>query len=302
LLSAIDKACEQFKNENEKEFRVTNGYPSSYWDDDAPNNDPFLAGEDETEMGEQSLYGAQWLVRYLMGKDLKGFVPKRNVPTNLQNPPNNQTPYAQKDWYSDTVVNGQPIDRVGPYLDPGSVKLARLDELPGIRNNAFFPQFDVVSKQPVIVDNFDHPILYYVANPLGRTMCTHDTSPEIIAPSTVMEQGIYRHEDNAGFTGRSMDNMPPGDVGWVFSAPHRLGIYGPQFYNGASIDLDNVDNQGTFVAYINDTQVQRVASVNLPTGSIFRHQPVNKDRFILISAGKDGIWGTKDDVKNFDKE
>jgi hypothetical protein len=33
---------------------------------------------------------------------------------------------------------------------------------------------------------------------------------------------------------------------------------------------------------------------------VTKSRPYNADRFILISAGKDGLYGTADDICNFD--
>ena len=32
-----------------------------------------------------------------------------------------------------------------------------------------------------------------------------------------------------------------------------------------------------------------------------RNEPVNKDSYILVSCGADGLWGTGDDTANFDQ-
>ncbi|HEY3242389.1 MAG TPA: prepilin-type N-terminal cleavage/methylation domain-containing protein [Phycisphaerae bacterium] len=313
-LNTIEKALEQFRTDNETEFRPTNGYPPSYWDTVAnqPVNE-FLRGEDETETGMQSLYGAQWLVRYLLGKDAKGFVPKKNVPSNLlPNGVDNGGPnWLEKDWYKEIPPPvGLPLDRAPTYLDPSSLQLRKVAELTGTAppEAALWP--DLVKQQGVIVDKYDHPILYYVANPVGRAMCTPATLP-VVNPDAggVGETGIYRQSDNAGITG--YHTGVANESGWAFEGGgvHPLGKYTPTGTvtpsDGLDLDKSNPENwHDTFMGYIHDHNAHRIGGIDQfgMTKAHFRHQPVNKDRFILISAGKDGLYGTKDDTKNFERE
>ncbi len=303
-INVIEKALEQFKNENEKEFRSTNGYPPSYWDPSA--TDPFQKGEDETETSDQQLYGAQWLVRHLMGKNLDGFVPKRNVPSNMQVAPTNVTPYAQNGWYDITAASAnKPLDRVGPYLNVDQVKVVKPAELSGTKNDALWTsmQWPKIGQEEVIIDKFDTPILYYVANPLGRVLASENSLPY----GTPVQPGSFRHWDNAGFTGYKTGSATA-DVGWNFGGgPHPIGKFAPNGFNpsgGTPIDLDDAANRDTFVSYIHDHNHHKAAintSGAMPTiPDTYRYQAANKDRFLLISAGEDHVYGTKDDIKNFD--
>ena len=56
-----------------------------------------------------------------------------------------------------------------------------------------------------------------------------------------------------------------------------------------------LDDFGDFERMILNTQISTV------TGDIVK-KPYNEDTFILLSAGKDGLYGTADDVFNFDKK
>jgi len=76
IMKNMGDGFEMFVNENSAELRGQN-YPSS------------RAGDDPTETGihnaliEADLSGAQWAVRYLMGKKLDGYVPRKVVPPVL---------------------------------------------------------------------------------------------------------------------------------------------------------------------------------------------------------------------------
>ena len=154
ILKSIGAGLDLFKNENPKECRGGEGYPNS-----AMRDDP-------TEREEQWIFGAQWLVRYLMGKDLHGYAPRRNVPRDLLDPDADD---EEVEWYEYDTDGTPKVERVGPYLSSEAVKLAKLDELPGydlVIDSGYPTDTDAESmKQPVILDAFGYPILYYVANP-----------------------------------------------------------------------------------------------------------------------------------------
>ena len=69
VIKSLDDGLVMFKNENPQECRP-GGFPPSLWRDDP------------TESGQNSIYGAQLLVRYLAGKDLQGYVPSAMSPAD----------------------------------------------------------------------------------------------------------------------------------------------------------------------------------------------------------------------------
>ncbi len=281
-LKSISTALESFKSENEKDFRRTNGYP------------PSARGEeihDATTIAYQpvnTMYGAHWLVRHLMGFDFQGFVPKRAVPASLASAP--------ELWYRSDALNGSPLDRVGPYIAPDSLKLVRTDELPGSPPPSSEAVIDSGLTAPVIVDAFGRPTLYYVANPLGRVIAqpTRDASPP----------GIYIQEDNLGFAGSDGALSVSGSIqvtdGWIFTPRkrHPLATFGDPLPQ----NVDSIENVGSFVHYLTDINLLEQSGANLP-GQLDRRtvRPFRKDSFLLITPGKDGIYGTRDDISNIDQ-
>ena len=138
-LKAIGDGLEMFRNENEadRSMHLVNGYPRS------------AVGEDPAVEGDQLIVGAQWLVRYLMGKDFAGYAPPRNVPAVLPTPPTPGAPEAG--WY-DYDAQGRPVvDRVGPYVDGQAIKTVTVDAIsrdPGFQPCPCFGEL----AEPVFVD------------------------------------------------------------------------------------------------------------------------------------------------------
>lgn len=270
-LNAIGAAMEMFRTENEKEFRVSNGYP------------PSGLAVDTTETGAEEIYGAHWLARMLMGKDLQGFIPRRNVPPSMRNPGADD---EQEFWYDASAYNGRPLDRGGPYLNPDSVEIRLTRELPGTP-----PPLSEMSQtaldQIVLVDVFGYPILGYTANPLARGFLARDF-PE--SPDT----GTFTHEDNIGFTGSGV-----GLPGWDFGAGnlHPIAKFGfPK--------PENIADEGetdSFCYYILDKKAyESTLDDGVPTVNTTA-KAVRRDSFILIAAGKDALYGSSDDVVNFNR-
>ena len=85
-IRAIGTAIELFKNDNEREFPHTNGYPPSfahppikgYSFDAHLGQFPFL--EDVSDSNPPVVYGAHWLPAMLMGVDNLGYVKRSSVP------------------------------------------------------------------------------------------------------------------------------------------------------------------------------------------------------------------------------
>jgi type II secretory pathway pseudopilin PulG len=273
-LKSLNTGVEMFQTENAKEFRATNGFP------------PSARGEDiyEGELSydpKETMYGAHWLIRYLFGKDLNGFVPKRAVPRSLEDRP--------EEWYKEKPdgLKG-PLDRVGPYLDLDSVELVPTKELRGSPNDQII---DPDLAAPVAVDEWDTPILYYVARRFGEDPCGVKDEPDAAG-----DFGVYIQEDNLGFTGRRDAPGYNDERGWIFNRPHALANFGRPHAD----EIDNDDYARSFCYYVVDREVlkQTDPTGDDPGGRTLR--AVRSNSFLLISAGQDMIYGTPDDVKNFE--
>ncbi|MFH0981283.1 MAG: prepilin-type N-terminal cleavage/methylation domain-containing protein [Planctomycetota bacterium] len=287
MLKAIGDGLELFRNDNEKaaEFRATNGYP------------PSAAAEDRTELGTQNIYGAQWLVRYLMGKDLKGYVPRRTVPRSLlTDPPDDD---EQVHWYEPDPLGDSsgPLKRIGPYVD---APIAAAKDLPGsfsaVGILTAYGVDETSLKQPVFVDPFGFPVVYYLANPVLAS------APNAAVAGTGYSTdgaGIYTFKDNGLFTGWCWIGScaPPG---WISGGgTHRMHEWPEE---PMPADKTLADYPNSFPYYILHKETFEATGGYAATLDPLRPPatiPYRKDSFLLFSTGKDGLFGTDDDVSNF---
>jgi prepilin-type N-terminal cleavage/methylation domain-containing protein len=273
-LKSYGEALEMYRNDNETDesARITNGYP------------PSAMAPDLTETDTPDLPGACWLVRHLMGKDMKGYASPRAA-GNL--PPT--------EWYG---FNGNTpkVERVGPYLE--SAKVVRVKDLPQSPNN---PQatWGNAREQQVLVDTFGYPVLYYVANPAQARWTRANIAT--YGASDQDEPGIYNFQDNALFTGQCLGTSTGGGggcpmVSWHFQGddPHFIEFFGSNPPDRTLI----INEVGTFPYYILHKKLYE-STLDPGAPQDVTTVPHRKDSFLLITAGKDGIFGSSDDVKNF---
>lgn len=295
LLNGIGQGLDMFKNENPEECRGAEGYPKSTMRDDP------------TEEDEQWLIGAQWLVRYLMGKTLDGYVPRRNVPRAVL--ALGQGFFEEAYWYDLDQTNNPhaPLERVGPYLPADQVRLEELANLEGVPEGLPAEITDVTLATPVIIDSFDYPILYYAAN--TRLQRRLQAGAQIAgyedASVDPENSGIYTHMDNALLTGADGpgQSFPAWDLAGVGEhAVQKLMSFG-DWTTGGGVPVEPADfldsgNTYTFPNFIlNKEAFDSTRDESDPdTGSLVPYRP---DSFLLITPGPDGIYGSDDDVTNF---
>jgi prepilin-type N-terminal cleavage/methylation domain-containing protein len=298
-LKALGDGLEMFRNDNPAET-PGDGFPRSKPD------------EDETEPGQQTIFGAQWLVRYMLGKDFNGYVAKKKVPRDQYG---TQTGYQQEGWYEDPfngAVN-KGLARNPTYVEPDRIKVVRPyhvstgpddrdESLPNPLPNVaqYGPGIDERTlNQHVFVDVFGYPILYYAAN----ARLAADPKAPISTPGfgNPVPPGIYSLADNGLFTAAcdsSLCRFPgwdfSGDIDVMQHTPHKIskhGIHPNEKPTAASMRLE--ENGEIFPRYIMNKNVYESSSGNIIT-------PYRKTSFLLITAGQDGVYGTADDINNFE--
>ncbi len=219
--------------------------------------------------------GAQKLAEALLGWDLMGFHPDSEFTSDGWDKatPSNQI------YISDDEYNLK--DRRGHYIELTTANAFRLgndDDEPGLFNNT---GLYLARNTFVICDSFGvrklkiggkvvkagTPILYYRANTSSKNLNDSDLSKRIYDARDNSALVRLRKVTKDGKSGESHDGF--------WSAPDD---YKP-FY-----DFDEVGG-------IKDSQI--TVAMN-PTG--WPHRP---DSYILISAGEDGEYGTRDDIRNF---
>ena len=140
-------------------------------------------------------------------------------------------------------------------------------------------------KQPFILDGFGYPILYYKAN-VGASGMMVDWCPN--PPGS----GIFDPIDNALYTGMiacGADFAANGGMDLGAGKEHPLKWATAPDVNPSVHIWSHPDWHGTFASAIWDRKVTA------------RNVPVKKDSYLLISPGADALWGTADDLTNFNQ-
>ena len=307
-LNALKGSLENFRNDNQRQFARTNGYPPSHahpviMDESRdPVFDP-VKGEFPFIETKPVVTGAHWLPAMLMGPDQLGYIDGKKVTTK------DSLRYEPWKWYTaDPLGTGTRLERVGFYADPGGLKTVRTEELPGRENPTLFADpetgagpWEVVKDLPVIVDSWGQPLLYYAANANGQpaNMLADKRDPDNKYTGEDQEAGppFYFHEDNHAFTGHDTEN------GWDIDGPHPIAEAGESMTADELIDSSNPKAIASFARYIMDRTLLRSLKETKPGGEEpsekTQLRPVNADSYLLISAGVDGVFGTPDDVTNF---
>jgi len=218
---------------------------------------------------DANLYnGAQTLAEAMVGWDLLGVHPDTAYRADGLDISGNPTIYPSTSGEPNITNLGK---RKGPYLDRANIGVFKADQV--------FNTY-VVTNRFMICDTFTKnrsiagkqykigtPILYYRANPSA-------INTQLIDPASSFpinyRTNIYNYMDNFYLLISSYNNNNKNN----------------NFYDSAGAKVAN------FFTFISDPMIP------LATGALGR--PQKPDSFILISAGPDGIYGTKDDICNFE--
>lgn len=227
--------------------------------------------------------GAMKLCEALMGQDLMGYHPDSQFTA------------------SDTTSNGRQLYRLPPgpafqknlqqregvYLEPEKVDTAMLMDV--YKNTGAFSG-QVGERMFVINDVYRRtqnlgasgpsklglPVLYYRADVTGTTHDPNNPTGGAALPTKVAKNGfIYNYWDNQEIIelGNPFSSTPPQP--WSQAGGNPLDFYAA-------------------------TENERIRDAMSFSGSGTVSRPHRRDSYILISAGWDGLYGTRDDVTNFD--
>jgi hypothetical protein len=167
-----------------------------------------------------------------------------------------------------------------------------------------------LANQAALVDAWGRPMLYYGAKQNAKVMLTGTGAG---APAGGPTPGIYDQRDNQLITGiQGAGTLAPDRPGMNLGAGlviapdlyHRITKYKfaePLYSGGTTVSVVDTDTSfdDTFTRYIWDkTGHSPVAAQNVQP----RNLPVRPDSYLLISAGPDAIFGTGDDVANWDRQ
>jgi len=230
--------------------------------------------------GSDYTCGAQRLAEAMEGRDEEGFHPKSKWHPDLED--------STYPLY-DVAANDTRKQRKPVYFELKHSGFYTPEQLWGAGSTGSLQ----ADKCPLITDVFvrnrpadttidgkvGSPVLYFKADPTKRFRV--DSSRQVVDPATQTEyeQWIYNFDDNIDLLNLKCLRDPDNDDTDPGIPPHYVAR---DDYSGAS-----------------DAELfYRILTQRQDTDSGF-YRPYNKDTFILISAGWDGIFGTKDDLTNF---
>lgn len=241
---------------------------------DYPDSDLVFGG------GSDYTCGAQRLAEAMLGRDEQGFHPETKWHPNLEpTSPNNL-------YFTETTLT----DRKGPYFELKHTGFYTLDDLWGTGNAAPLQEDEC----PVLTDVFTFnkvdgvdekvgsPILYFKADPTKRFRvdATNTTQTATLAAKEY-KSWVYDLDDNLNILNFS----------WLRELPS--GIPG----NTKHYTVDPDDSSAATATLNPEYFYQQLTQRSDPDRDYYK--PYNQNTFLLISAGWDGIYGTKDDITNF---
>jgi hypothetical protein len=218
----------------------------------------------------------------LVGRDFLGYDPRRtntNINYDRWDPSNDRRePYVKVDGVSVTSRNELPEDGFG-IIQPTN------RTIPSESGTG-----SVALDVNVFRDKFGWPILYYRASP-SANQNTPITQTTNAAPFTNFGDGVYDGIDNEIFTSYTGSRHRIADANQLLT--DLTGT--PPAPGTVSLGIEALTNQ--FAEFIRSFRATTLDTTN--PREIIWPRPVNVDTFILLSAGKDGNYGTLDDVANF---
>ena len=313
VLTALETGLETFKTGE------GGSYPPSFSDADPTSSPPGLNrgcvySPYRPKGGYISISGAGLLVWALSGADLlgpPGFKAFRSSTNgnpsgqwsadtsnaNTGDDPARSGAYA---LYSPThAMANQPMHaRSAAYVDNSKVKMSQNESRVATLPNFMVPEevklrgADPAREYPMYLDAFGYPVLYWRGDAAGRQMADHYRGE----PST--PRGIYHWEDNGALVYNANSTpappAPPASVGTppdplVLNKAHEGHVLNMNF--DFRLSTNPPTNQlltPSFPRYIRNEAVKA------------RFEPHRPDSYLLVSPGYDGLYGTADDITNFE--
>jgi hypothetical protein len=179
--------------------------------------------------------------------------------------------------------------RSGPYVDLSKLKLPKPVNMANLKDGFAIPVARVNGKMPTpcFLDGFDQPILYYKAN-TNKTLMTG-------MAFGAANLGIYSIVDNLSVTG--IDGSYTGmDLG-------RGAINANGLFHYAGIPGKGADASASVpdvFAEVGNSSYPSFSRTIWNPSVIATPRPHNDKSFILLAAGADGVFGTGDDLANFE--
>jgi hypothetical protein len=225
--------------------------------------------------------GAQHLVETIVGRDERGFEPRTgwyapddslynsNVPSDLYDDSSDDSLNRRKPIYVE-LKKGTGVFTMGDLYGTGNCGDVYESDVSGRPRAPVFT--DVFRRKKITLSNGDNvkvgsPILYYKADSASRYFKVSSMPP-------YYNEWIYNVLDNDSIV--TLGTLEDPAVQHHFASDYTAPA--PDSRSGIEIFYDTITN---------------------PNVQMYE-KPFNAKTFILISAGWDGIFGTKDDISSFD--
>ncbi|MCK5174909.1 MAG: prepilin-type N-terminal cleavage/methylation domain-containing protein [Planctomycetes bacterium] len=245
------------------------------------------SGEIKDSSNDNFVCGAHHLAEALIGRDERGFDPR----SKWYAPESDQKVYANTDKGSPAAdIQASLNRRKQPYIELRDTPVLLISDLYEDTRKLFSEDSgkqarvltDVFARRIMVGTNslrVGTPILYFKANTSSR-LFRDDDDPATAKDESDMDLWIYDFKDNREVV--HLGPLDPDPVGAKhFPDPDTPPVLGPPeiFYERiTNPNISLLKQQG-------------------PPGTYYK--PYNPKTFILLSAGHDGIFGTRDDVSNF---
>ena len=271
----IDVGLEIYKNE-------FGSYPES--------DDNFVTGKEAV-----NYCGANKLAEAMVGWDLLGFHPKSGYRSDGTNDLNN-------DGTPSLIYNPQAGFTEGSYIETPNENLQNREVFVDMENANAFRLVDIYSN----IGGFNANL-----NEGGFVLCDVYAKKRLAGKKAGMPILYYKARPGKQFQDSTEDNDVPPD-----GDPYNDDIYN-YFDNDAIVALNDPDNgtgindhplyQTTVMASaleFDDLIVNQQVFEATDDGSGLTgvKRPYRAESYILISAGEDGLYGTGDDIFNFEKD
>jgi prepilin-type N-terminal cleavage/methylation domain-containing protein len=290
---SIEAALEAYNNEN-------GSYPDS----------------SVSTSGSPYTVGAHKLCEALVGRDLLGFDTKSSMDAYAdQTRTDSKEVYATLDrsGTQQAEVDASLKRRQPTYLKVDDVEAFQVGQLFNNPNPVYPGNIDYTGTKdtttrisaPVLTDVYKAkkvtlpngstamagtPILYYKANTnsikfpdtAGITSSTNDNMPGTY-------QATVTDANQQGFIYNILDNDDLVSLGQMMK-PTERHHYNANYTENVIVGATTLNANGVWLFYNAITNQKMTNQV----------RPYNADKYILISAGHDGIYGTKDDICNFE--
>ena len=288
MYSAIETGQDMFKGENLAGGRYI---PSRGDNHDSTTASTNWKVASPYSSGDIDMAGAGLLVWGLVGADMQGTAGFKDVSSASTN---------KNGWWDNTDELYEldnlktTFKRANLFVSPDRIKVSDSVDVSGDtkfvipEEEARLGEKDAQRDFPMFLDAFGYPILYWRANPGAENI-----ADKSLSNFNAANLGVYTYDDNAFVLEKGEEPLS--------LSQNMTGKTHPIASRNSDWSEDALSDDGTYTALYdpeqyNNTFVKYIADLNIKA----KPTPQNRDTYLLVSPGADGLYGTKDDVTNFD--